>query len=345
MHPPSSSGVPRTLRPVCAAVLALGLTLAPPRAPAGPLSDDAVLLAAYYHYGFIAEAGAQAAGLADGLAEAPARAVREAAARWVAEHMDGVRGVLEDRFGDNARDRFEAFIARFSLAVRDGDTAGLDALARSLPGEGGTEDILQRFKTVTLAVEQADAAMFLGDVETWVEWVRDGLNPPSLDAWLARDDTSGDAAPPAPVQAATPAKPARPRHPLAEAEAPPVAFEGGDTEEVNALASFSAMRKARRERAMQEAQAGMQQVAQERQAAEQEYAAKKMAAAQAEAEAMKAFAQRLSLAENEALEQRKNSWSSRLKNIVSSTIGATVGAFTGGIGTQAGQAAANEIFR
>lgn len=332
-------------RMLCAAVALLGVAFCAEAAPAGPMSDDAVLLAAYYHYGFITEAGAQAAGLADGLAETPARAVREAAARWVAEHMDGVRGVLEDRFGDTARDRFEAFIARFSLAVRDGDTAALDALARALPGEGSAEEKLQRFKTVTLAVEQADAAMFLGDVQTWTEWVREGQAPPSLDAWLARDDTPGDATTPAPVQAAAPAKPARPRHPLAEAEAPPAAFEGGDAEEVNALASFSAMRKARRERAMQEAQTGMQQIAQERQAAEQEYAAKKMAAAQAEAEAMKAFAQRLSLAENEALEQRKNSWSSRLKNIVSSTIGATVGAFTGGIGTQAGQAAANEIFR
>jgi FtsZ-binding cell division protein ZapB len=105
------------------------------------------------------------------------------------------------------------------------------------------------------------------------------------------------------------------------------------------------MRKKRSERRLEEAQAGMEQVASERQAAEEEYAAKKTAAAQAEAEAMKRHADKLAATEKDALEQRKNSWVNRLKSIVGATVSAATGAFTGGIGTRAGQEAANAIFR
>jgi capsule polysaccharide export protein KpsE/RkpR len=117
-----------------------------------------------------------------------------------------------------------------------------------------------------------------------------------------------------------------------------------DEEEVG-LASFSASRSERRAKALEEAQAGMQQVAAERQAAEQEYAAAKTAAAQAEADAMRKHADKLAAAEQEALEQRKNSWSGRLKQIVSTTIGAAGGAFFGGVGSRAGEAAANAVFK
>ncbi len=48
--------------------------------------------------------------------------------------------------------------------------------------------------------------------------------------------------------------------------------------------------------------------------------------------------------EQEAVEPRANSWMGRLKNIVSATVGAATGAFTGGIGAEAGHQAADALF-
>jgi FtsZ-binding cell division protein ZapB len=82
----------------------------------------------------------------------------------------------------------------------------------------------------------------------------------------------------------------------------------------------------------------------ERDAAEQEAAARKTAAAQVEVDAMRRQADKLALVEREALEQRRNSWRNRLRSILVGTVSAATGAFTGGIGTQAGQRAAEAIF-
>ena len=60
---------------------------------------------------------------------------------------------------------------------------------------------------------------------------------------------------------------------------------------------------------------------------------------------MKRHADKLAATEKDALEQRKNSWGNRLKSIVGATVSAATGAFTGGIGTRAGQEAANAIFK
>ncbi len=89
----------------------------------------------------------------------------------------------------------------------------------------------------------------------------------------------------------------------------------------------------------------MQQMAAEREAFEQEAAARALAQAQADAEAMKAQAQRIAGAEEEAMKQRENSWGNRLKRIAGGTVSATIGAFTGGVGAEAGRRAAAEIFR
>ena len=140
------------------------------------------------------------------------------------------------------------------------------------------------------------------------------------------------------------APPPRPVNPLAAAEAPLPDFtpmpEGASS---NPMEAFARSRQDKRERALQEAQAGMQQMAMERQAVEQEYAARKSADAQADAEAMRAQAQKLAAVEQEAVDQRANSWMGRLKNIVSATVGAATGAFTGGIGAEAGRQAASCI--
>ncbi len=323
------------IRAVAAALALASLARAAPAVP-----DEALLLSAYHQYGFAQAVGEQCAGLAEGLAPAQAGEVKSVASDWVSLQMDGIRSALESRFGDAARDRFEQFVTRFSAALRDEDAEALDAVARAISPAGRTAEVLLDFKREALKKSQANAADLLGEIQTWADLARRGADVPPLEGWLLRAES-----PPKP--AAPPTPPPRRRNPLAEAEAAPVEYAGdaGAENEGNALESFAAMRRSRRERALADAQAGMQQIAQERQAAEQEYAARKTAAAQADAEAVKAHAQKLAAAETEALEQRKNSWSSRLKNIVSSTVGAAVGAFTGGVGTEAGQRAAQEIFR
>jgi len=110
------------------------------------------------------------------------------------------------------------------------------------------------------------------------------------------------------------------------------------------LDSFTGLRNEKRDRMLEEAKAGMEQVAAERKAAEDDYAQRKLAAAQKEAEAMKRHAQDLAAAEEQALKQRERSWGSRLKRIVGATVSAAGGAFLGGVGERAGQEAADALF-
>lgn len=135
------------------------------------------------------------------------------------------------------------------------------------------------------------------------------------------------------------------RNPLKGAEAPADTFVEAKDDGVGALRSFGAARKARREKALAEAQAGMAQVAQERSAADQEANARKQAAAQAEAAGMRQLAEAKAAAEAEAAQQAANSWSARLKAIAGTTISAGTGAFAGTVGSRAGQAAADAVFK
>ncbi|MBP7276215.1 MAG: hypothetical protein KBA51_08445 [Kiritimatiellae bacterium] len=333
----------RTFHAFISAAMMLAVTT---RGWAAGNSDEAALLSAYYHYGFAQTIGEQCAAMGADLPAGKAEEIKAVAADWVSFNMDGIRQTLETRFPNEARDRFERFVTMFSAALRDQDTETLEAVAQAISPGGRADETLMQFKQEALAGAQEQAAQLLGEVQTWADLARQGTELPPLESWLMRSEPPDGPASPTPPPPPPPS-PSRKRNPLAEAEAAPTEFvndpDAGD--EGNALESFAAMRKARREQVLADAQAGMQQVAQERQAAETEYAAKKTAAAQAEAEAMKAHAQKLAAAETEALEQRKNSWSSRLKNIVSSTVGAAVGAFTGGIGAEAGQRAVQEIFR
>jgi hypothetical protein len=186
-----------------------------------------------------------------------------------------------------------------------------------------------------LAGDVREAGRFLADIETWLDLRGRGADVPGLAGWLARD---------ALARTASPAQPPRRRNRLREAEAPAADVADGDDETSGALAQFGAARAERRQKALDDARAGMQQVAEERRAAEDEVAAKKLAAAQAEADAVRKQAEKLAAAEGEAIEQRRNSWSGRLKAVLSTAIGATSGAFLGNVGGRAGEAAANAIF-
>jgi hypothetical protein len=178
----------------------------------------------------------------------------------------------------------------------------------------------------------ASGARLLSEMQTWMEVRARDPSAPSLDAWIERGSPSS---PPSPT----------PANPLAVAEARAPAWDGATSAPAGALEAFAQRRRERRALALEQAQAGMQQMAAEREAFEQEAAARALAQAQADAEAMKAQAQRIAGAEEEAMKQRENSWGNRLKRIAGGTVSATIGAFTGGVGAEAGRRAAAEIFR
>ena len=248
-----------------------------------------------------------------------------AAADLVHEQMFArARDLLVDAFGDE--DGAQSAFADFVDAVR-AKPADYAALRAEVAKAG-------------LADEIARAGKFLGDVQSWLRLREKGDVPP-LQAWLTRDDAAGEGAN---VESAKPkTKKKRKGNPLRDAEAGPgefVELEG----EVSALDSFHAARDAQRQKALQEGESGMAQVAEERRVADEEYNAKKQARAEAEAAAMQAQAQKLAASDQEAVQQDLNSWKSRLKGIASSAISATGGAVLGTVGTRIGQEAANAVF-
>ncbi len=321
-------------------------------APAGLLAATsaqppaAVLLRSYYRYLVTQQVGAQAQTLTAQLPERVGAEVRSALAAWTGQRMELVRQELTAHFGDRGRQQFEQFFTTYSEAEGRNDPHYLQTLCDALGAKPYPADyaaLRQLGLNAWLKPDIQASSQFLGDVQTWLQLQQKTPNMPTLAAWLTRDVPA--ARPPAAPHAAPRPQPTVAQQ-LASAEAPLPEFQPEPEQAgANPLDSFIAQRKERRERAVKEAQEGMAQVASERQQAEQEVASKKQAEAQAEAEAMKAHAQRLAAAETDALEQEKNSWSSKLKGIVGATISAAGGAFFGGIGAQAGQMAANLIFQ
>lgn len=320
-------------------VLATLIGICLPLISSAETTADELLLRSYIRYTLATEVHSQARKLAAEAKGAQAEQISSLADEWFGEEVDSLRADLEKRFGDNARERFSAFVAEFTAAEKSGDSGYLEQLSR----QAGLMEPPSDYKALRrLALERwlkdqfAVGTSLLSEIQTWSELAAKQSDAPTLDAWLERNQAQ---AAPAPKQVKRPANPLR----AAEAKAPAwddsVVSASG-----SALDSFAKRRKDRREQAMQTAQAGMQQMSVERQAAEQERAARIAADAQAEAEAMRAHAQKLAAVEAEALKQRENSWGNRIKRIVGSTIGAGVGAFTGGIGTEAGRRAADAVF-
>ena len=318
-------------------MLALLAVAWPVQGWAQPSTDAAVLLAAYTRFVLAQEVQAQALGLAKPLPEAESRQVADQAKAWMNTESDQMRQDLETRFGADSRTRFAGFVAEYTSAEEKKDLHYLGRLAGDAKLGATPLEFPEMRRLVLdkwLAEPFAAGGRLLGEMQTWSEVRARNPQAPPLAAWLARDPA-----------AAPPPAPRKPVNPLAaaEAEAPEFAPPAGAAP-ANPMDAFAQSRTEKRDRALQDAQTGMQQMAMERQAAEQEYAAKKMAAAQADAEAMRAQAQKLAAVEQEAIDQRANSWMGRLKNIVSATVGAATGAFTGGIGAEAGRQAADALF-
>lgn len=290
---------------------------------------------ALLHYTLANEVREAARKLAEGASDADGAAIREVAEDWFASQTERMRAVLEGALGAAARECFQAFADTFTAAESAGDAAYLRRLVTDLGAQPPLADYpaLRRWAMEQwLSEPLASGARLLSEMQTWAEVRARDPNAPALDAWLERG-------------ARPPAAPRRPVNSLAAAEARSPAWDDSTPAPSGALEAFAQRRRERRALALEQAQAGMQQMAAERQAFEQEAAARKLAQAQADAEAMKAQAQKLAAVEEEAMKQRENSWGNRIKRIVGGTVSAAVGAFTGGIGAEAGRRAASEIFR
>ncbi|MDD4869418.1 MAG: hypothetical protein PHR77_02565 [Kiritimatiellae bacterium] len=281
---------------------------------------------------------AQAEKLSDTAQVTDKSEIKEATDVWWQNVMSSIRSDLEGRFGENSRVRFEKFIGEYDAAEKNKDREFLLKTASSIGLKAEPVDYggLRRSVLETiLNREMADASRWLGEVQTWIEVRQKVKDTPALHLWLSRDVRSK-------VVRTELKKPAK--SDLASAEVAVEEFKPEKDDSESPLDSFSTLRKQKRDKALQEAQAGMQQVAVERQAAETEYAAKKMAAAQADADAMKSHAEKLAAVEKEALEQRQNGFGSKLKMIVGATVSGAIGSFTGGIGARAGQELVDAVF-
>ncbi|MBA4387225.1 MAG: hypothetical protein C0404_04540 [Verrucomicrobia bacterium] len=246
---------------------------------------------------------------------------------------------LQGEFGDRAQEEFTSFISAYTSAEKEGNKEYLKEMGNALAvaPAPGSYDALRGSVTAKLMKGDVDSlAGFLSDAEVWVQLKKKEKNTVPFKAWLSRQ--AAPAVKPVPVQ------PVKKTDPLRDAEVPVPALKDEEVGDVNPVDAFGEMRKARRQRAMEESKAGMQQVAKEREAAERDEAARKQEAASAEAEALKAQANKIAAVEKEAIEQSKDTWGARLNNIIGSTVSAAGGAFFGGIGARAGQEAVRAIF-
>jgi len=308
----------------------------------GASTDLSVLGRCYMKFLLNQQVAAQAGMIAQEAREGDVLQIKQAVSDWSTARTADLRKELTIQFGNNARSRFEQFVGDYTTAEKAGDAKRLAEVGEAFGLSPAPADYASLRKSAIESFLQPDMAIgskWLGEIQTWIDVRKKTPDTPDLSVWLTRDQ-------PTIVTKSTKQKKPAAKQPnsLADAEAGIGEFAGGDEEVSSPLDSFDDMRKKRSERKLEEAQAGMEQVASERQSAEEEFAAKKTAAAQAEADAMKRHADKLALTEKDALEQRKNSWGNRLKSIVGATVSSATGAFTGGIGVRAGQEAANAIF-
>ena len=321
---------------LCGAVLLAGQCIAASCWAALSSGDTTCLLSSYYCYVLAQQVPAQVQSLTAQASPETKGDVEASAQEWTSGAQRRIRENLEHQFGSQAREQFESFVAAYANAEGRGDAAYLAQRAAELrlsPAPSNYVDLRKAFLDSRLKPEVEGVSTLLSEIQTWLELKKRRSDVPPLSVWLHRNDKG---TPPAPVRPPPPT--------LSTAEAPPPAEAPDDKAASTSLDALATMRKSRTEKTQQQAQAGMQQVAIERTSAEQEYGAKKLAAAQAQAEDVRRHAEALAQAEKDALDQEANSWSMKVKTVVSSTITAGVGAFTGTVGSQAAQKAADALF-
>lgn len=287
-----------------------------------PASPSAALAANYLRYLLLNHVNAQGANI---LASAPAALQSTLRGRldgWRSSFQETIRVDLEQRLGADARPRFEEFIDTFTRAEQAKDLGYLEQLGSQVGWPGPAASGFEVFRRWGIQRWVAD------DMQAGVEF-------------LSELEAQANAAAQAP---AVSAKPPPQSNPLRDAESAPPPLDYGEVSGGTPLQQFSGRREEKRQKALEQAQSGMDQVAAEREAWEQEYASDVEAKAQAEAEAMKRQAERLAATDEEALEQRKNSFKAKAVKVLAGVAESTVSGFTGAIGGRAADEAVRAIF-
>ncbi len=316
--------------------LVVGAALVAPTAQA--VTDDEFLMVSYLKYQLVKQIPKQVAGIGEGL-DADAQAeISSAATAWSKPRWASVKEGLSERFGENARGTFEAFVANLTKMEQQKNESYLQFMCKACeipaPWPRDYTELRRVMTNDRLSETLKDGGAFLGEVQTWSELKKkDVAQLPPLTYWLARTED---------IQLDVPPK--QPENLLREAEAALPLYVEEDEEDTGFLDDFGAMRDEKRAQQVEEAKAAMAQVAEERRAAEEDYAARKLAVAQKEAEGMKLHAQELASVEAQALKQRERTWGARLKRIVGATVSAAGGALIGEVGSRAGQEAADALF-
>lgn len=314
----------KVCRPLVLLLALAGLLLGPQPLIADTPDPAAVLTVNYLRYLLFNHVQAQGQQLVDGAPAMHQPGLQHQLYQWLDAYQETIREDLEAHFPEDARERFEDHIQRFTQAEQDADPAYLAELGHAVGWPG-------------------DPAEGYGAFRRWgiEQWVADDMQAGVTFLATLSGTIENLAAAAAPE--ASPA-PAHPVDPLRAAEAAPAPLTTGDSAAGAPLQQFSTLREQRRQKALEDAHAGMAQIASERDAWEQEYAANKEAKAQAEAQALQAQAERLAATDQEALEQRKNSFRSRAVNVLAGVASATVSGFTGAIAGRAADEAVHAIF-
>lgn len=296
----------------------------------------AQLLSSYYRFSLNGEVESACLELMAKASDAQKEEIALALTHWQNANKNSIKDTLVDAFGDGAKQNFESFVSEYTKAESEEDAEYLESLAGALqlsPTPATYINLRAAMSDKYMKTSINEASDLLSDIQTWLDVSAKETDTPPLAIWLIRNE-------PAPQ----PQKPARKKNSLRDNEASAPKFEASENETRNPMDAMSEMRAQKRQRKLEEAESGMQQIAAERESAEREYASRKKEAAIAESEAVKAHAQKLADVEREAIEQRQNTWGNRFKRIIGATVSAAGGAFFGGIGAEAGQRAVNAVF-
>lgn len=295
---------------------------------------------------------AATAEMREGLSAEDAQQVDDAMQAWQGARASLVRDALQRQFGNEAEARFTGFINDFVMAARSGDQGPLGRLCAALAIDPPCADYAALNQAVTeryMEGDVRDSSWLLGNIQRWAELRRAGRPMPPLAMWLSRDvpSPSPSAAPKATAAPTRPAASPGSVEALMAAEAVPQITLPAENVEATAspLAVFQEQWKKKREDLYKDSNAATDQMLTQRKEWEEDYAAQRKSKAEAEAEAFKKHSEELAKADKDALEQQQNGWQSKIKGIVGSLISSSVGAFTGGVGTQAGEKLAQKVFK
>lgn len=304
-------------------------------------SRQKVLLISYYRYLMVGDLDGYCNDLSATATDEQKKEIGASLSRKKESVFLRLKKELTSAIGETAQADFSSFVSTYTAAAKDGNAQYRNEIASVMavsPAPGNYMDLRNEVMGRAMAKDVEEMSKFLSDIEMWINLKKKVKTAMPLEIWLHREDVVEQAI----VQESVPGD--SKAGSLRDTETSLPEFKADDAEEANPIDAFNDMRAAKRQRAMDEAKSGMQQIAQERETAEREDASRKLEAANADAAALTAQANKIAAVEKDAIEQSKNTWGSRIKNILGATVSAAGGAFFGGIGARAGEEAVNAVF-